>query len=164
MPDIQTALKTALDASPLKVRQRTKMEIIWQWLKDHPEKSSSEVAAGVKLPENNVSSLCVQMYTRGMLVRTISYNRHARRDVFHYSTDPHMVEYEAIPRPPKPKLVPIQAGISRVEPVAPVDDGGDPDDEAPEESLDTRVSDLINEMTVREAKAMHHALNRIFGT
>lgn len=52
------------------LRLPTQTEAIWRWLKDHPHRTTNEVAAATHIPESRVRAVVWQMHTeRGMLDR-----------------------------------------------------------------------------------------------
>jgi hypothetical protein len=114
---MQTALKDAGIAFPSNER-------IWRWLKDNPNSTGAKIASVLKIPANNVATLCLSMCKRDMLtnerisMRCKTGKGFAMRDVLTYSTNPKMETYELWPAPakekppvprPEPKAAPVVA-------------------------------------------------------
>lgn len=94
----QAVAKTAA-ANGVPVKMPTRMEVIWRWVKDHPNRTSSEVAKAVHVDTQQVYALIWQMLQRKMLAR----QRGSRmgKGVWEYTAVGK--EYELLPMPPKPK-------------------------------------------------------------
>lgn len=93
----QAVAKTAA-ANGVPVKMPTRMNVVWLWLKDHPNRTSPEVAKAVHIQEQQVYALIWQMFQRKMLAR----QRGSRmgKGVWEYTAVGK--EYELLPMPPKP--------------------------------------------------------------
>lgn len=96
----QAVAKTAAINGAL-VKMPTRMNVVWLWLKDHPNRTSPEVAKAVHIQEQQVYALIWQMLQRKMLAR----QRGSRmgKGVWEYTAVGK--EYELLPMPPKPTAV-----------------------------------------------------------
>lgn len=92
----QAVAKTAA-ANGVPVKMPTRMNVVWRWLKDHPNRTSPEVAKAVHIQEQQVYALIWQMFQRKMLTR----QRGSRmgKGVWEYTAVGK--EYELLPMPPK---------------------------------------------------------------
>ena len=101
-----TAIKEALNKAGITMPNN---ERIWRWLKDHPQSTGKKIAAELKIPDNNVATLCLSMLKRDMLLRNSEQQRgkagkgFTLRDVMVYSTNPKMDTYELLPEKKKKK-------------------------------------------------------------
>ena len=65
----EAVAKTAVSNGAI-LRIPTQTEVIWRWLKDHPHRTTHEIAAATRIPEPRVRAVVWQMHTeRGMLDR-----------------------------------------------------------------------------------------------
>lgn len=65
----EAVAKTAVSNGAI-LRIPTQTEAIWRWLKDHPHRTTHEVAAATHIPESRARAVVWQMHTeRGMLDR-----------------------------------------------------------------------------------------------
>ena len=106
MPDIKSALQSALAKAPAPLQPKTQMEQVWLWIKDHPNITLSRLNSAMKhIPEGNIGSLTAQMVKRGMLETTEqrSPTAHIRgkKTVNGYRVPANMPSYELLPLPPK---------------------------------------------------------------
>lgn len=93
----QAVAKTAA-INGVPVKMPTRMNVVWLWLKDHPNRTSPEVAKAVHIQEQQVYALIWQMLQRKMLAR----QRGSRmgKGVWEYTAVGK--EYELLPMPAKP--------------------------------------------------------------
>lgn len=96
----QAVAKTAA-VNGVPVKMPTRMNVVWLWLKDHPNRTSPEVAKAVHIQEQQVYALIWQMLQRKMLAR----QRGSRmgKGVWEYTAVGK--EYELLPMPAKPPAV-----------------------------------------------------------
>lgn len=122
MPDMKTALTTALTGTGLK--PKTQVERIWNWLKDHPDQTSRRLQTELKIPQSSVSSLLTQMVKRNMLSRKTETDRFGVR--LTYRISPSMKEFELLPaskttQPKKPSSasaeLPVQMHCTEEKPI-----------------------------------------------
>lgn len=85
------------------LRLPTQTEAIWRWLKDHPYRTTHEVAAATRMPESRVRAVVWQMHTeRGMLGRRRG-SRHGK-GVWEYTALGNT--YELLPKKTAPTPAP----------------------------------------------------------
>lgn len=85
------------------LRLPTQTEAIWRWLKDHPHRTTHEVAAATHIPESRVRAVVWQMHTeRGMLDRRRG-SRHGK-GVWEYTALGNT--YELLPKKTAPTPTP----------------------------------------------------------
>lgn len=106
MPDLQTALKTALSAAGEKTP--TKMSRIWNFIKDSGgSKTSKQVVSTLKIPAGTATSLLAQMVKRQMLaVCYETSHKNSGRNIAHYSAPAGMRIYTLMPAPKKEQAEP----------------------------------------------------------
>ena len=90
----QAVAKTAA-ANGVPVKMPTRMEVIWRWVKDHPNRTSSEVAKVVHMDTQQVYALIWQMHQRKMLAR----QRGSRMGTGVWEYTAVGKEYELLPSP-----------------------------------------------------------------
>lgn len=102
-----TTMENAMKEAGITIPQNKR---IWTYLKDHPGSTGAAIAAALKIPANNVSTLCADMVKRGMLEQAEQRMRvpmgrgFGERYVLFYSVSPKLRgEYELLPMPKKPK-------------------------------------------------------------
>ena len=153
MNQITEAMKKAGIGVPLNKR-------IWLWLKDHPDKTSKEIAAALNVSRNNVSPTLSDMDKRGMVSykkQYLSYNAgkpgRTYINVYRALGD----EFEVLPKPKKPKVQAVKPASEPKSLPAPA--------EKPmvERSLTSRRKISLDEMSVVEAKELYDQLKKIFG-
>lgn len=160
MPDMQTALKTAL--SNAKVVRKPVIERVWLWLKDHPGKTAKEIAQVFPEASRGISSLISQMFNRQMLIRTAEFERRSMRQIYRFSVSSRMQEYELLPAIKGSKLP-----KSRVEVASPQVVPKPADTPVPDEPRTIAVlwsaEYRVSQMKVVEAKELYEELKKIFG-
>lgn len=168
MPDMKTALTTALTGTGLKPKTQT--ERIWNWLKDHPDQPTKRIQLELKLTKNSVSSLLSQMVKRKMLSVKQVTDRLGTRSVFRVSEK--MREFELLP---KPKATETNRQIEVSQPVcakkAETAPNATPNTvvELPvqmhcaEEQLPQSSTELVDSLTVAKARELYNILHKLFG-
>ena len=149
----QAVAKTAA-ANGVPVKMPTRMNVVWLWLKDHPNRTSPEVAKAVHIQEQQVYALIWQMLQRKMLAR----QRGSRmgKGVWEYTAVGK--EYELLPMPPKPNA-------AAEPPVATLDLSAD-EAAALDKMLDIPPAPPkfdIEVYTLGELRAIHAQLKALFG-
>ena len=159
--DMKTAIQKAGITLPVNRR-------IWMWLKDHPKSTGAQIAAVLKVPDNNVATLCKDMLDRGMVLREFEQRRGkvgmgwALRDVALYTVNPKMEQYELWSKPAKPLPLP-KAPQKDMPKVAPT-----PVPAVMLEPGEFRVAppwsaeNFVQTITLRQARDLHNYLNEIF--
>lgn len=101
MPDLQTALKTALIAAGEK--SPSQMSRIWNFIKDSGgSKTSKQVVSTLKIPAGTATSLLAQLVKRQMLsVRYETSHKNAGRKIAHYAAPSGLRTYVLLPTPKK---------------------------------------------------------------
>lgn len=170
MPDMKTALTTALTSTPLK--PKTQIERIWGWVKDHPDQSTKRILLELKLSKNNVSSLVSQMVKRKMLSVRQETDRLGTRSVFRVPEG--MREFELLPSPKSQKSSKVEPQVSRpfilpklevvqhvtppkAEVALPVQMHGE------EPQLPQSPTELVESLTVAKARELYSILHKLFG-
>lgn len=172
MPDIQTALKTALEKSPI---MPTQIQRIWTYVKDHPGRTSRRIAAEIKIPINSISSLLSQMVNRDMVYS--SQEMRLGKSVKVYHVVGRMTQFELLPRKKKGKVkVKAAAAVQAVKPVQPLPIVHFVPAELPKAVAKepdqvlcskcqgkswTKAS--VDSMTVAEARDLYETLDKLFG-
>lgn len=155
----QAVAKTAA-ANGVPVKMPTRMNVVWLWLKDHPNRTSPEVAKAVHIQEQQVYALIWQMLQRKMLAR----QRGSRmgKGVWEYTAVGK--EYELLPMPPKPKAA-AEPKAATEPPVATLDLSAD-EAAALDKMLDIPPAPPkfdIEVYTLGELRAIHAQLKALFG-
>ena len=89
MNDISTALKTAgVKLPPLRRR-------VWNWLHDHPNHNSRQVATAIHAKYSEVATQVSDMVNRGMLKSEQTYTNHRRNPMVYRTT---IKDYELLPK------------------------------------------------------------------
>lgn len=155
------AMNKALVAQGMK--PKTQMELIWRYIKDHPETKLKTLEAIFK---RSTAQTLHSLWTRKMVTRTpeTMRDRHGNiRQVYCYKVA--MLDYELLPLPVKTKTGKTKTGKKPGPPVAmplPYPPLAEPQPSlaaAQPDDLDER----INKMPVGEARAMYVKLKAIFG-
>ena len=150
------AMNKALVAQGMK--PKTQMELIWRYIKDHPETRLKTLEAIFK---RSTAQTLYSLWTRKMVTRTLETVRGRQgniRQVYYYKVA--MLDYELLPLPVKTKT-----GKKPGPPVAmplPYPPLAEPQPSlaaAQPDDLDER----IDKMLVGEARAMYVKLKAIFG-
>lgn len=149
------SMTTALQEAGIKTP--TVMYRIWNWLRDHPEKTAEDVtkALGSKYPLN---TQLTDMYKRGMLTvfKDKSHKKlitGAHPMVFRYSVaNPR--EYVLLPKPKKKSVKVPKPVIQRPQPTLPKP--------APAPVSTSQAKLDIDNMTVGEAKRVYAQLQEFF--
>ena len=155
------AMNKALVAQGMK--PKTQMELIWRYIKDHPETRLKTLEAIFK---RSTAQTLHSLWIRKMVTRTpeTTRDRHGNiRQVYCYKVA--MLDYELLPLPVKTKTVKAESSEKPGPPVAmplPYPPLAEPQPSlaaAQPDDLDER----INKMSVGEARAMYVKLKAIFG-
>ena len=155
------AMNKALVAQGMK--PKTQMELIWRYIKDHPDTKLKTLEAIFK---RSTAQTLHSLWTRKMVTRTpeTTRDRHGNiRQVYCYRVA--MLDYELLPLPVKTKTAKAESSKKPGPPVAmplPYPPLAEPQPSlaaAQPDDLDER----INKMSVGEARAMYVKLKAIFG-
>lgn len=146
---------------------KSQSERIWLWLKDHPRKTSTEVAYAVHIDKKNVTSLLAQLRARKMVTSTIDYTR--RKLNGRHPTEWVTVgsEYELLPRPRKLGLdlagrVPEpQVQVVRVAAV-PTPAPTPMPTPAPTAAPVADITALVEGLTLKQARSVYKYLHALF--
>ena len=128
---------------------------VWLWLRDHPGKTSVEIANGMGHQQSSISVVLKDMTDRAMVVRKLVHRRNMssiRPQVFEYETC--IREFEVLPkktkigqktdgRRPLVDLFNKAAGIIT--------------EDVPTSKID------IDKMPIGEARALYEKLHKLFG-
>lgn len=145
MPDIQSELAKALAKTPIAPKSQSVR--IWNWLKDHPEKSAKDIGIALNLGGPNVSSLLNKMAMRGMVIRRDSYNSYRHRVLAHYTVSPKLTAYEWLPL-----LKPIEKLVVDVEP--PTQVIVTEKQESKLEKQESKLEKLVHSLTLGELRQL----------
>ena len=149
----QAVAKTAA-ANGVPVKMPTRMEVIWRWVKDHPTRTSSEVAKAVHMDTQQVYALIWQMHQRKMLTR----QRGSRMGTGVWEYTAVGKEYELLPTPHKPKAT-AEPTVATLD--LPADEAA-----ALDKMLDIPPAPPkfdIEVYTLGELRAIHAQLKALFG-
>ena len=155
------AMNKALVAQGMK--PKTQMELIWRYIKDHPDTKLKTLEAIFK---RSTAQTLHSLWIRKMVTRTpeTTRDRHGNiRQVYCYRVA--MLDYELLPLPVKTKTAKAESSKKPGPPVAmplPYPPLAEPQPSlaaAQPDDLDER----INKMSVGEARAMYVKLKAIFG-
>ena len=155
------AMNKALVAQGMK--PKTQMELIWRYIKDHPETKLKTLEAIFK---RSTAQTLHSLWIRKMVTRTPETARDRRgniRQVYCYKVA--MSDYELLPLPVKTETVKTETGKKPGSPVTmplPYPPRAEPQPSlaaAQPDDLDER----INKMPVGEARVMYVKLKAIFG-
>lgn len=139
MSDLQTALKTS------GVKLPSARERIWNWIHDHKDQTARQVEIGLKLPHNTASSTINALLTHNKLTRVKSYDRHQRRNAYHYNTTS-----DSYNNPPKrvntPHLTAVTSTVTLTQAVP----------------LPRKQTFDIEACTIQELRDLRDRLNRLF--
>ena len=149
MNQITVALKEAGMALP------TQNQRIWNWLKDHPNKTTLEISKALNLTLGNVSSLISGMYKRKM-VTAINDKSNSRRGVVgRYSVVGR--EYELLPLPKQQVVARPQPRPIDVAPPAPTPNN------VRQAEVPTTAEQILEKLSVKQAHELYVALHGMFG-
>lgn len=102
MNSIKVAMNEAgIKLPPLKNR-------VFQWLKDHPDKTSMEVAIDMKEPRNNISSMLSSLANDGRVVRDNGFPTRYSTAVESFNDKPSIKVVNIVPTPATPTFNPEQ--------------------------------------------------------
>ena len=155
------AMNKALVAQGMK--PKTQMELIWRYIKDHPETKLKTLEAIFK---RSTAQTLHSLWIRKMVTRTLETVRGRQgniRQVYCYKVA--MLDYELLPLPVKTKTVKAESSKKPGPPVAmplPYPPLAEPQPSlaaAQPDDLDERIS----KMSVGEARATYVKLKAIFG-
>ena len=157
------AMNKALGVQGMK--PKTQMELIWRYIKDHPDTKLKTLEAIFK---RSTAQTLHSLWTRKMVTRTpeTMRDRHGNiRQVYCYKVA--MLDYELLPLPVKTKTGKTKTGKKPGPPVAmplPYPPLAEPQPSlaAPADQPDD-LDERINKMPVGEARAMYVKLKAIFG-
>ena len=138
------------------VRLPTQMQMVWQWLKDQPNKRMIDVRGALPIPASGVSSLLTNMRVRGMVKREMVLSLRTKKRISSYSAVGDV--YELLPEPNKPPGAQTVKWRHKV-------------DEAPvivSQELatitpDVPVTSKIDSLTIGEARELYAELKKFFG-
>lgn len=186
MPDIKSALSTALASTPLK--PKTQMHRLWLWIKDHPGIGVKRLKTELYINQASVSSLCTQMYMRSMLTRVKVQDQKGEWKT-QYSVEPKMRGvYELLPldKSKRKSRAPVAATLpaapaprqstpivhyESARPIPPVIAFQEPKGpvlrvppvaETPQMPIGM-VERSVEQYTIKEAREMWEILNKLFG-
>lgn len=157
------AMNKALGVQGMK--PKTQMELIWRYIKDHPDTKLETLEAIFK---RSTAQTLHSLWTRKMVTRTPETMRDRRgniRQVYCYKVA--MLDYELLPLPVKTKTAKAESSKKPGPPVAmplPYPPLAEPQPSlaAPAVQPDD-LDERINKMPVGEARAMYVKLKAIFG-
>ena len=139
MNDITAALKTAgVKLPPLRRR-------VWNWLHDHPNHNSREVATAIHAKYSEVATQVSDMVNRGMLKSEQTYTNHRRNPMIYRTA---IKDYELLP---KGKVSGAKWEPTPFTPVV------DPFSKLPKPKID------VHALPLREARELYAALKEYFG-
>lgn len=129
---------------------------VWLWLRDHPGKTSTEIANGMSLQQSSISVVMKDMTDREMVARKLVHRRNVssiRPQVFEYETC--IREFEVLPK--KTKVAGKKTRGRR-----PLVDlfnkaAGIITEDVPTSKID------IDKMPIGEARALYEKLHKLFG-
>jgi hypothetical protein len=167
MPDMQTALKTALATS--KVPLKPKGQLIWEHLKDRPNQTNKQLEATFKslIVPATIKALTGQMLRRKMLVVEAVKTTGRGNFWYRYSVNPSMHGvYELLPVPPKKvkEAAPVEAAEPppQAQPVS-----AEPPPQAQPVSAEQKPAvnllAQVDQLTLLEAKKVYDYLHTMFG-
>lgn len=152
---------------------------IWLWLKDHPEKTSGEIATALKLEKNNISSIISQLEKRGVFKKKkeIRKNLGARLVDVYSVVNPNEYAVNSLTagRVKKAKLLAEAVAVSGLKPQS-EPQSLKPDVEAvsglkPQKEIAGAISGPkpqslkpdVEAMTVGQARELYSILHKLFG-
>lgn len=152
--------------------EKTKRQVYWEWLRDHPSSTAREIAEACGTDQMNISTVLTKFVERGIVER-VKHN-----GVFTYITS--VGEYPTVTmeqRVASMLAARVHAGKRKAK--AKAKTSVKAKREAVEKSLDQRKAELaapgvtngfvdstqafINSLTVHQAKAVYDELKKIFG-
>lgn len=154
MPDMQTALKSAL-ATDKNLKPKPYTEQVWLWLRDHPR---SRLQTLNKVFKRSMASTVNSLKTRGMLKTEIERDpRTNNRKISFYSVlekEYDLLPMPALKAPPKAKKLPEPAPAAIPAPIAIAIPSPEP--------VVTVTPDFdIDALTLGQARALFAKLSRI---
>lgn len=128
---------------------------VWQWLKDNGRHTSTEIAAAINLPANNVSSVLGNLCDRGMVSRAKEHSIAKGHQTTYYAANPKMKSYELLPFTQEAKTrlkrgSPAPVAVERPRLPEPV------------VVVPAKPENLLDTLTVREAYAIYLELKAMF--
>jgi len=164
---MNTAVAQALIAAGIKPKPLK--ERVWLWLKDHPDHMGTSVSKALQESEQSVASALADMTSRGMLVReqTRSMRRNIKVWIYKAVGD----TYTVLPRAkdPQPRKWRPTMSSSKTPPIgqapATIAIAKHPPVEPNPDTCTRKISvqEIVDGMTVSEAREMHTYLNSLFG-
>ena len=154
------AMKVAMDKSKGStghaLRIKPLIERTWLWLRDHPEKTTAEMAAAIGEKLSAVSSVISTMALRGMVVRTTKQDLRNRRTAYRYKVS--IKEYELLPpplvqKPPTPATASSPTTATALVPTTAA---------MHEDKLQVMIA-ALEQCTLSECRALYVHLEKIFG-
>lgn len=142
---LSEAIKKAGIAIPLNRR-------VWTWVKDHPGKTSREIAQGINVQVSRVQSSLLDLCNRGMMTSREVYQDHysgmGRKTQNEYTAVGNV--YELMPVRKMPKKQSSSVTVVKSDPVAPV------------QPLTSAKID-VQSLPLAEARRIYEELKEIFG-
>jgi hypothetical protein len=170
---VVSSIKTALKS--VGIRSVPISQLVWQFLNDSGPHNANGIAAALKMPVNNVSSLCGQLRDRKMVTFKIEEDKTTGHKVAYFSVVGKGKKYKLLPvsaeararvakyrekmlaatEPKSPFTVVGTAHLPAVPPVESVV-------VAPVVVTPVVPADLLDRISVREAYALYLELKRMF--
>lgn len=170
-----TQENTVVTSAVARAIEKSKRQIIWEWVRDHPSSSAREIADAFSSDQQSVATILTKFTTKGIVTRT------KHKGVFCYtatSTEyPVMSMEEKVTRMlegrgkrkpyrtkrtrahaseklPKPTLEEKKAAFYSAAPTAPL---------PPNLRFTASVSELLNTLSITQARALYDELKKVFG-
>lgn len=152
MNSMTIAMQEAVAKAGTPLRMPSQLQIVWTWLKDHPDRTAKEIATAVHLPVARANFLLWDLFQqRGMASRKWS-SRHGKGKWEYAALGS---TYELLPKKratPEGKAISAAAAAERAESSAP----------APKSARAVQVFD-IESYTLGELRSIYAQLKQLFG-